>query len=122
MSKILPRPWGTPAPRRVAHPAKPARTAARGQSCAIMLPHRLGHDESTVVLCHLPGFEGGGMGTKPSDAEAVFGCTVCHDIIDGRRKWKRPSGLNMEKHLLRALIHTQRILRQLGAIIVKGET
>ncbi|QUI37537.2 DUF1364 domain-containing protein [Pectobacterium versatile] len=37
----------------------------------------------TTVLCHLPS-PTHGMGYKGDDFWAVYGCSSCHDVIDGR--------------------------------------
>ena len=39
----------------------------------------------TTVYCHL-GNIGQGMATKESDINGAFGCSVCHDLTDGRMK------------------------------------
>jgi hypothetical protein len=39
-------------------------------------------DDATTVLCHM---NGGGMGAKTPDLIAAWGCSDCHDAIDGRR-------------------------------------
>ena len=58
------------------------RDSARGEECTLRIyPYCNGNPE-TVVLCHLP--SGSGMGQKSPDWFAVYGCSSCHDIIDGR--------------------------------------
>ena len=58
------------------------RDSARGEECTLQIfPYCNGNPE-TVVLCHLP--SGSGMGQKSPDWFAVYGCSNCHDIIDGR--------------------------------------
>lgn len=65
------------------HESRHLRDSARGQPCLIRIPGHCNHDHSTVVLCHL---NGGGTGTKKSDLFAAFGCSGCHDVVDGRVK------------------------------------
>jgi hypothetical protein len=61
---------------------KKLRDSARGEDCTLQIyPYCNGNPE-TVVLCHLP--SGSGMGQKSPDWFAVYGCSSCHDIIDGR--------------------------------------
>ena len=62
------------------HQSKKLRDSARGQDCLIRSPKCNG-DPETTVLCHLGG---GGMATKQSDYKAAFGCSSCHDLVDGR--------------------------------------
>lgn len=101
----------------------PARKAAKGQPCTLRLPTCYpGPDNEQVQLCHLRMLGGGGTGLKPHDSEAVFACTHCHDILDGRARlipelaheftWER---------ILRALVLTLRAQRAAGVLIYKGE-
>jgi len=58
------------------------RKLARDKPCQIRAPGICNHDPATTVLCHLPS---GGMGMKSHDLIATWGCSNCHDAIDGRR-------------------------------------
>ena len=58
--------------------------SARGQHCTIRLPGICNANPETVVLCHLPNTGLSGVGMKPNDLLACFGCSACHDVIDGR--------------------------------------
>lgn len=85
------------------------RNSARGEDCSL----RLGQCSSneTVVLAHIG--RNRGMGIKCADYMAVYSCSNCHDIIDGRIKsdYSRDE-LNTEK--IRALEET------LGKLVDKG--
>jgi hypothetical protein len=108
--------------RRPARPKMtPARANARGQDCTLQLPG-CQNDTSTVVLCHLRMFSGGGMGAKPDDAEAVLGCDHCHSLLDGRTHLipELRSALNYET-MMWALIRTLRVQRESGVLTFKGE-
>lgn len=77
------------------------RNSARGEDCAL----RLGNCSSneTVILAHIG--RNRGMGIKCTDYMAVYACSNCHDIIDGRVKSEYTKDqLNTEK--LRALEET----------------
>jgi hypothetical protein len=64
----------------------PARRAARGRDCTLMLPGVCNRDPATTVLCHSNRLaDGKGMALKAPDTEACFGCSDCHDVLDGRR-------------------------------------
>ena len=64
----------------------PARRAARGRDCTLMLPGVCNRDPATTVLCHSNRLaDGKGMGLKAPDSAACFGCSDCHDVLDGRR-------------------------------------
>lgn len=85
------------------------RKSARGEDCAL----RLGNCSSneTVILAHIG--RNRGMGIKCADYMAVYACSNCHDIIDGRVKSEYTKDqLNTEK--LRALEET------LGKLFNKG--
>ncbi|THD06135.1 hypothetical protein B1991_14425 [Rhodanobacter lindaniclasticus] len=102
----------------------PARANAKGQPCTLQLPGCYpGPDNEQVQLCHLRMFSGGGTGLKPHDAEAVFGCTHCHDLIDGRRHLipELREQVSFFEHIAWALIRTGRLQREAGVSIWKGE-
>jgi len=64
----------------------PARRAARGRDCTLMIPGVCNRDPATTVLCHSNRLaDGKGMGLKAPDSAACFGCSDCHDVLDGRR-------------------------------------
>lgn len=64
----------------------PARRAARDRDCTLMLPGVCNRDPATTVLCHSNRLEHGkGIGLKAPDSAACFGCSDCHDVLDGRR-------------------------------------
>ena len=58
------------------------RESARGEDCTLQIFPYCNQNPETVVLCHLPSHSG--MGQKSPDWFAVYGCSSCHDIIDGR--------------------------------------
>ena len=78
---------------------------ARGRDCQVRLPGCNG-DPDTVVLCHLPG---GGMGAKKPDLTAAFGCSACHDVIDGRVKIETLDNDAVRLYFLEGVIRTQEI-------------
>lgn len=63
--------------------SKKLRNSARGQDCNIRIPGVCNFNPETTVLCHVGK---SGMGQKPNDYHATFGCSACHDAIDGRSK------------------------------------
>lgn len=92
---------------------KKIRESARGEDCSL----RLGFCSSneTVVLCHIG--KRRGMGIKCADYFAVYACSNCHDIIDGRAKSQfTKDELSAEK--LRALEETQEKLFNKGLLNV----
>ena len=81
------------------------RDSARGQECQLRMPW-CNHNPETVVLCHIRLYGGAGVGSKPVDLHAYYGCSECH-----RREAEADEG-----DLLRAMMHTQLILLQDGLI------
>jgi len=94
----------------------PIRRAAAGQECTLALPGVCNFDPATVVLCHSNSLaDGKGMGLKAPDTAACFGCSSCHDVLDGRRQ--RPIGMTalmLEGAFVRARAATHEILRTKG--------
>jgi hypothetical protein len=69
----------------------PIRKSARNQECTLRFPGICNRDPATTVLCHSNSLaDGKGMGLKAPDTAAAFGCSCCHDVLDGRRP--RPDG------------------------------
>ena len=93
------------------------RKLAKGQECQLRLIDDDGvwvcnFDSDTVVLCHLRLTGVAGIGQKPSDLIAVYGCSACHDVVDGRSKRKVST---LDKDKLRALAGTLTIVgKELG--------
>ena len=100
----------------------PARSNAKGQPCTLNLPGCYpGPDNEQVQLCHLRMFNGGGTGLKPHDSEGVFGCTSCHDLIDGRTPAHDQIRPLFWEHIAWAIIKTLRIQREAGVLTYRGE-
>ena len=95
--------------------SKKIRDAARGQACTLRFPV-CNQNTETVVLCHSNrGADGKGMGIKSSDDRAAFGCSACHDVLDGRAP--RPAGMTvemMDEEFERAVRMTHTVLRFMG--------
>lgn len=73
----------------------PIRKSARGEECLIRLPGVCNGQTDTTVLCHDNRLKSGkGMGLKAPDTEAAYGCSCCHDVLDGRRP--RPEWLTAD--------------------------
>ncbi|WP_426070197.1 nuclease domain-containing protein [Janthinobacterium sp. DSP2-3-3] len=95
----------------------PIRRAARGQDCTLRLAV-CNFDPDTTVLCHSNFLaDGKGMGLKTPDTAAAFGCSACHDVLDGRRT--RPADLSMaglEAAFRAAVSTTHEILKAEGLL------
>ncbi|NHQ93328.1 DUF1364 domain-containing protein [Janthinobacterium lividum] len=95
----------------------PIRRAARSQDCTLRLDV-CNFDPETTVLCHSNFLaDGKGMGMKAPDTAAAFGCSACHDVLDGRRQ--RPADLSLaglEAAFRAAVGRTHEILRSMGLL------
>jgi len=60
--------------------------SARGEQCLIRIIGVCNRDDSTTVACHEPA--GSGLATKYPDTEIAYGCSACHDEVDGRTRYK----------------------------------
>lgn len=94
--------------------SKKLRESARGQDCTLRLAGICNFNPETTVLCHLPCGQKG-MGMKSPDNIACFGCSACHDAIDGRTKAEYSAS-----DLLRAIAETQLIWIRMGLMVIKG--
>jgi len=96
--------------------SSPIRRSAKGEECTIRLPMVCNYDTATTVLCHSNALaDGKGMGLKAPDTRAAYGCSACHDVVDGRAP--RPEG--MTKELVDSLFEegiaqTNRIFKRKG--------
>lgn len=54
--------------------------SAKGQECQIRSPF-CNHNPETVVFCHL---NWAGIGEKMQNIHGAYGCSRCHDFVDGR--------------------------------------
>ncbi len=96
------------------------RKEAKGRECQIRSCH-CNNDPETTVLCHIhkPSISGG-IGLKSIDELGAYGCSACHDLVDGRG-----AGRNMmvrtERDILlyEGVFRTQKILLDEGKIELK---
>jgi hypothetical protein len=67
---------------------KDLRTFARGKPCMVRLAGICNFNPETTVLAHIRRANVAGMGQKPSNLCALFACSACHDVIDGRADYR----------------------------------
>ena len=96
------------------------RASARGQQCTLRIPGVCNHDPATTVLCHLPTHKS--AASKGDGWHAVFGCSACHDAIDGRfsASFQRRDRDVLDA-MLDALRETQRIWFEMGLLRIAGD-
>ena len=92
------------------------RDSARGQDCMIRIPGVCNHDPETTVLCHQ---NGGGMGMKTADIEGAFGCSLCHDIVDGRVRQYSYTRMEIKIMFFEAAARTRDYWLKNGFITIK---
>jgi hypothetical protein len=69
------------------------RESARMEDCTMRFPGVCNFDPSTTVFCHSNRLsDGKGMGMKAKIG--AYGCSACHDVLDGRAP--RPNGMTYE--------------------------
>ena len=88
--------------------------SARGEDCALRIPGICNYDTDTTVFCHAPCADKG-MGFKSPDWWGAYGCSKCHDVIDGR------TGMTLERKAgtwMPAIYETQKKLIAKGLIKV----
>jgi len=59
--------------------------AARDQSCTIQIHPWCSMDKETTIFCHAPS-ERKGLSIKSPDWWGADGCSVCHEIVDGKKR------------------------------------
>lgn len=84
------------------------RNAAKGEQCTLNIAGVCNYNPETVVFCHFPS-ETHGMGLKSDDLSGGFGCSSCHDVIDGRSHI-RLSREDKEFYMRRSQFRTMRRL------------
>ena len=90
------------------------RDSARGEDCTLQIHPYCNGNPETVVLCHLP--SGSGMGQKSPDWFAVYGCSSCHDIIDGRAQADAHIKMAIHQIMMDALFRTWQRMIEKGLI------
>ena len=98
--------------------SKAVRDSARGEECTLNIAGVCNYRSETTVLVHLPD-ESKGMSTKADDISSCYGCSDCHDMIDGRSK-NRLSAEEREWYMRRAMVRTWRKLHEKGLLKIKG--
>lgn len=89
---------------------------AKGQQCQIRIPGHCTHNPEETVFCHM---NGGGMGMKHDDLFGAFGCSRCHNIVDGRYESHIDEGI-VKKYFYEGILRTQQILLNSGLLVLKG--
>lgn len=87
--------------------------SAKGEDCTLLLGDCSGNE--TVVLCHIG--KNRGMAIKCGDHFAVYACSNCHDVIDGRATALYGDEM-VESAKMIALERTQQKLIDKGLLVI----
>jgi Protein of unknown function (DUF1364) len=91
--------------------------SAKGENCTIRVPMVCNYNPTTTVLCHLSGVRfGHGVAKKVSDIHAAYGCSDCHDAVDGRNAYANATYSKIEREYL----HLQGVIETQLKLINKG--
>lgn len=93
------------------------RQSAKGEECTIQIHPYCNGNPETTVLCHAPS-EDKGMSKKSPDFWAAYGCSTCHDIVDGRMHADGVGQYEIYMCHIRGVFRTIKILIQKGLINV----
>lgn len=97
------------------HSAK-LRKSARGEECTLQIPGVCNGNPETTVLCHLDVLSESGMGFKCSDLSAAYGCSDCHDAVDGRVLVKGFAPEDFWSHAARGIVRTHIRMIETGVL------
>ena len=93
--------------------------SAKGEDCTLNIAGVCNYDSETTVACHISCGSGGT--NRLSGALAIaFGCSSCHDEIDGRTGFRHTTKLDREFYEKRGVIRTTNRLIEKGLVTVKG--
>ena len=90
------------------------RKSARGRDCTLQIYPYCNQNPETTVLCHAPS-EDKGLAVKSPDWWGAYGCSACHDIVDGRKKTNLSSE-EISRCFHRGIYRTLKILIREGLI------
>jgi hypothetical protein len=86
--------------------------SARGKECQIRIPGVCNHRPATTVFCHL----NGGGGTKHLSIHGAYGCSDCHDLVDGRTQSDVYDGMDIKWMHYEGMVRTQKIMVKEGIL------
>ena len=97
--------------------SKKVRESARNEDCTLRLFNVCNFNTETTVLAHIG--KASGTAAKCGDNMAVYACSDCHDVIDGRSHYNAKYNPDINGDLLRALQETQQKLIDKGLMVIK---
>lgn len=97
--------------------SKKIRDSAKGEECTLKIPGTCNYDAETTVLCHFT-LHNGGSAKLNGDLSAGYGCSGCHDVLDGRTVYDWMSG-DKEFYMRRSMVRTLDRLVDKGIVVIK---
>jgi len=88
--------------------------SAKEEECQIRLPGICNFNPETTVYCHIGG---SGMGQKSNNIHGAYGCSSCHDVIDGRSSSREFTSTEVSLMFYDGMVRTQLILLEKGLLI-----
>jgi len=92
------------------------RKSAKGEECCLAIHPYCNGNTETTVLCHISSSVSSGAGIKPPDWFGVYGCSSCHDVIDGRIQVDASLGMAKHQIINDALFRTWQRMIEKGLI------
>ena len=96
--------------------SKKIRDSARGEECTLKIPGACNYSPETTVLCHFT-LHNGGSAKLNGDLSAGYGCSSCHDVLDGRKVYDWMSG-DKEFYMRRSMVRTLDRLVDKGIVVI----
>ena len=93
--------------------SKKIRDSARGECCSLRIEGVCKGDSETVVFCHAPFPNRGGM--RAHDFWGAYGCSSCHDYVD-RRNYRYADQAEINESWLIGIHETQEKLFSKGLL------
>ncbi len=88
--------------------------SAKGEDCTVRLGGICNHNPETVVFCHISGVRHGhGVGIKT--IFGAYGCSSCHDALDGRVKTQY-NAIELKNAFYEAVLETLNKLNEKGLV------
>lgn len=98
--------------------SKKITQAAKGEQCTLQIAGVCNGNPETTVFCHFPD-SSHGVGIKATDFSGGFGCSACHDVVDGRVRSNEFQGAAKDWYMRRSQTRTMERLFERGILCIK---
>jgi hypothetical protein len=94
--------------------------SARNEQCTLNISGVCNYDTDTVVYCHFADGSGG-SNKLTGPLHGGYGCSSCHDSIDGRvLGFNQLTKVDREFYMRRSMNRTINRLIEKGLVVIKG--